>query len=127
MTTKRKRKYSQDFSGGSLTDQSNPQAYDINNIVDNYSVVNDGRSAFQAPNPALFVDNEPLSFEDAMRNKAAYDSYLVENPDFLEKLSAATAAEALPDASSLSPEQPSLDVEDVGKLAPQDAPDGDSE
>lgn len=78
-TSKRKRKYSQDFSGKSRTDASFAPACDVNNIVRHYQTTGIDPHADRIQQ-ARYDEASTLSYEDAMRNKAAYDSYMLENP-----------------------------------------------
>lgn len=85
-TSKRKRKYAQDFSGESMTDQSFAPACDVNNIVRHYQQTGlepypDRLAEYhrQAQSDET-LDAMTLSYEDAMRNKAALDTYMAENP-----------------------------------------------
>jgi hypothetical protein len=113
-TTKRKRKYSQDFSGNSLTDQSFAPGCDVNNIVRHY------QETGIDPNPdrkkmERYGEASTLTYEDAMRNKAELDSYTLENPDW--------------DAPQPEPEAPEAEITPdppPDQPAPQDASGGDS-
>jgi len=114
-TKKRQRKYSQDFSGGSLTDQSFGPACDVNAIVRHYEKTgidpHQGRIA-----SARYEEASTLSYEDAMRNKAELDSHLAElSPDQLNELNAPQAQE--------SPESDPIAA--PAETAPQDASGGD--
>ncbi len=76
-TTKRKRKYSQDFSGKSLTDQSFTQSCDVNNIVRHYEQTGVDEFA-QRKNQERFGVATTLSYEEAMRNHADVQSAIAE-------------------------------------------------
>nr|UXQ88039.1 MAG: internal scaffolding protein [Microvirus sp.] len=115
-TTKRKRKYSQDFSGHSRTDTSFAAACDVNNIVRHYQTT--GVDPFpdrlaeyqrQAANDET-AEATTLTYADAMRNKAEADSYLAEHP--ISDAPASPPAEPAPKAP---------DVADVAKPPPEDA------
>lgn len=122
-TSKRKRKYSQDFSGGSLTDTSFAAACDVNNIVNHYQQTGIDPYVDRLKNQR-FGDVHTLTYEDAMRHKAEIDSYLVENPDFIENRSAAQAESEAAQAPQITPEAP---ASPPAKPAPQAALGGDSE
>ena len=111
-TSKRKRKYSQDFSGGSLTDQSFTAACDATNIVN--AVEKTGLDPFlDRRSQARYGVASTMSFEEAMRNKADLDSYIAENPDW--------------DALT-PPDEPEATTPDApAEPAPQDSTDGESE
>lgn len=122
----RKRKYSQDFSGNSLTDQSFATACDVNAIVRHYETTGIDPYQDRLKNQKFGVATV-LSYEDAMRHKAELDSYTAENPNWQEE--ALQAAEAVKSADpSLPPAK--LDAEasgvsDAAKLAPQATERGD--
>lgn len=73
MTTKRKRKYSQDFSGPSLTDQSFAPSCDVNNIVRHYEKT--GIDPYiDRKSQARYAEASTLPYEEAMRLSAEIDS-----------------------------------------------------
>lgn len=126
MTTKRKRKYAQDFSGKSLTDQSFTAACDVNNIIRHYE--NTGVDQYAYRKAAAHYGSVPnLTFSEAMQNKAELDSYMVENPNWAQRASQ-------PPESTISEDSPLPSAErseatgasGAAKLAPQGASDGDS-
>ena len=125
-TSKRKRKYSQDFSAekhGRITDSSFAAACDVNNIVNHYQST--GIDPYQDRlNSQRFGDASVLSYEDAMRNKAELDSYTLENPDFLQNLETAQADSEPSQAPIIPPEAP---ASPPAEPAPQAALGGDSE
>lgn len=129
-TSKRKRKYAQDFSGGSLTDTSFAPACDVNRIVRHYEST--GVDPYQdRKKTARFEDATVLSYEDAMRNAAELNSKFANLPTqeqlehgnsvhaWLESLTTPpTPTERLRDAEDLSIDPPA-------KPAPQDASGGE--
>lgn len=125
-TSKRKRKYSQDFSGMSLTDQSFAPSCDVNAIVRHYETTGVDPHAHRIAQ-ARYGEATTLTYEDAMRNAAELASFQAENPDWQE--SASEDAQATISEEALSPaEQEALasGASGAAKLAPQDASGGDS-
>lgn len=120
----KKRKYAQDFSEakhGRITDSSFAPACDVNNIVRHYEKTGVDPYADRR-GTALYEPASTMSFEDAMRNKAALDSAFEEQPAhvraahansfaWLDHLSQPKPRQEAPNASVQTPEQP----------APQDA------
>lgn len=119
MSKKRQRKYSQDFSGNSLTDQSFAPACDVNAIVRHYETTGVDPYADRLKNQKFGVATV-LSYEDAMRHKAEFDSYKAENPDW-DKSQAETEETSETVSSETNDELP------PAKPAPQDASGGESE
>lgn len=123
-TSKRKRKYSQDFSGHSRTDESFAPACDVNNIVRHYQ--NTGIDPYQDRlKQARYEEATTLTYADAMRQKAELDSYIAENPDWRERHSEAPEE---PIASTPDANPPEEGAAPSGaKPAPQGASDDNSE
>ncbi len=110
-----------------MTDESFAPGCDVNNIVRHYETTGLDPYA-ERKKQERFDEASALSYEDAMRNKAAYDSYVAENPNWQE-----SAAAALKEANSRDPSVPPaetaatpLDASGVAQTAPQDASDGES-
>lgn len=117
-TSKRKRKYSQDFSGNSRTDESFAASCDVNNIVRHYQTT--GIDPYQDRiKTARYEEASTMSYEDAMRNKAELDSYIAENPNWQEIASEPGDDPIVPTPAELRPKAD--DVVDVEPTAPQDA------
>lgn len=76
-TSKRTRKYSQDFSGNSLTDQSFTPSCDVNNIVAHYDKTGIDEHAARK-NQESFADATTQTFDEAMRNHAETKSAIAE-------------------------------------------------
>lgn len=110
-TTKRQRKYSQDFSGKSLTDQSFAPSCDVNAIVRHYEATGLDPHADRI-SLARYGEASTLTYEDAMRNAAELASFQAENPDWLSNQQAAQTAEIAPSEESTA-------------TAPQDASGGE--
>lgn len=126
MTTKRKRKYAQDFSGKSLTDQSFTSSCDVNNIIRHYE--NTGVDPYAHRKAAANYGAVPnLSFSEAMQNKAEFDSYMLENPNWSEAASEAPESTISEDSHILPADRSeATGASGAAKLAPQGASDGDS-
>ena len=125
-TSKRKRKYAQDFSGHSLTDTSFAPSCDVNNIIRHYENTGVDPHAYRK-NLAKYGDVPSITFSEAMQNKAAFDSYVAENPHCYENLQEAHRA-TISEDSPLPPAKQSEapDAAGVAKTAPQGASDGES-
>ena len=126
MTTKRKRKYAQDFSGGSLTDQSFAASCNVNNIVRHYEKTGIDPYSDRLQNQIFGVATS-TSYEEAMRHAAEVNSAFAllpsaerakhdNNPQ--QWLDHAVEPEAV-----YEPPEPSNDP--PAKPAPQDASGGD--
>lgn len=123
-TTKRQRKYAQDFSKeahGQKTDQSFTDICNVNNIIQFYE--NSGVVMGSPDDPLANRiqhgeqgEASEISFEEAMRNKAAFDSYCLENPDWDQ-----TASEPTESPQDDSEPGPTTDPDP----APQDATGGE--
>ena len=123
MTKKLIRPHARDYSQGGKTDTSFGPSCDVNNIVRHYETTGidpfpDRLAIYQKQAASQeTAEASVLSYEDAMRNKAAYDSYILENP----------AEEPTgPPISPAEPEPKATDGEAVAKPAPQGASDGES-
>ena len=129
MTKKKLRPHSVDLSMGGMTDTSFGPSCDVNNIVRHYEQT--GIDPFQSRKQLeRYGDASTLSYEDAMRNKADYDSFNLENPNFIEELTRASAApqgdnSADPSLPPAKPEAQPTDAVGVAKPAPQDASNGE--
>ena len=126
-TSKRKRKYAQDFSGPSMTDESFAPRTDVNYIVKHYQETGLDPYADRI-RQARYEPASTMTFDEAMRNKAQLDSYIEENPDFYERASEAGESTISAEPSSTPAEQGADAPVASGdaKLAPQDASDAES-
>jgi len=127
-TTKRKRRYAQDFSKGGKTDASFAPSCDVNRIVNHYQKTGIDIHADRLQQ-ARYGEAPTLTYAEAMRYKAELDSTFAllplsdqEKYDFsvhkwISDLSAPKPAHDLPTAADESPAEP----------VPQDASDGKSE
>lgn len=77
MTTKRQRKYSQDFSGPSETQQQFKESCDVNRIIAHYA--NTGQELPQS-NPANFGFASSQTYSEAMQKVAEVNSAFAELP-----------------------------------------------
>ena len=119
-TTKRKRKYGQDFSEathGRITDSSFAPACDVNNIVAHYQKTGIDPYVDRIA-LARFQEASTISFEDAMRHKADLDTAFAEQPlsvraehdnsaiQWYESLATQNTAEVVLDAPEPPPAEP---------------------
>lgn len=126
MSKRRYPRFGQDFSGESLTDTSFAPSCDVNNIIRHYEATGFDPHAHRKE-LAHFGEVPSLTFSEAMQNKAAFDSYVAENPQWREKLSDARRATIAEDGSNpLADGSEAPDASGVAKPAPQGASDGES-
>jgi len=127
-TTKRKRRYAQDFSKGGKTDASFADSCDVNRIVNHYQKTGIDLYADRIQQ-ARYGEAPTLTYAEAMRYRAELDSAFAllplaeqEKYDF-----SATNWIADPGAEKPAHDLETAAAEPAAEPAPQDASDGESE
>lgn len=131
MAKTKKRRYAQDFSEtahGRITDSSFAPSCDVNNIVRHYEKTGLDPHEHRLK-MARYEDASTIPFEEAMRITAELDSAFASQPLSVQAEHGNSAAEwyASLAARELNQEALSASQEASADVAPQDAPDPETE
>ena len=127
-TSKRKRRYAQDFSKGGRTDASFAESCDVNRIVNHYQKTGIDIHADRL-NQARYGEAPTLTYAEAMRYKAELDSTFALLPLSEQEKYDFSVHKWISDQAAEKPahDLPTEAEDPPAKPAPQDASDGKSE